>query len=137
MKTKSKEMEDKRTISARINENLYSEVREAAAESDMSLSEWITDRISDGTDESNTLTAEEIINMDWNEKINVTDEYGLDINPDIYDNDDEFAEGICDELGLEYPLDENPGISPLLLIIPVIGFIIWLIDKVCTPKQSA
>ena len=121
-------MEDKRTISARIDESLYSEVREAADEVDMSISEWITDRISDGTDDSNTLTGEEVLNMDWEEKIGVTDEYGLDVDSNDYDdNEDEFAEAIIDELGLEHPLDENPGNLTWLLAVPIVGFFAWLL----------
>lgn len=128
-------MGNKRIISASIDEDLYSEVREAASEADMSLSEWIEDRITDSAEVSDSPTAEEVLNMDWNEKIDVTDEYGLDVDSDDYDgNDDEFAEAVIDELGLEYPLDdENPG--PMwLLLIPVVGFFAWLILRKSEPS---
>jgi len=130
-------MGNKRIISASIDEDLYSEVREAANEVDMSLSEWITDRISDGTNDSNTLTGEEVINMDWNEKIDVVDAYGLDVDPDDYDgNDDELAEVICDELGLEYPINYEEPISAWLLVIPFVGLAVWGISRFFKRKQS-
>ncbi|MBA7547614.1 hypothetical protein ES705_40043 [subsurface metagenome] len=128
-------MDDKRIVSARIDENLYSEIREAASEADMSLSEWITDRITDTDTVSDSPTADNILNMDWNEKIAVADEYGLDADPENYNNDDEFAEAIIDDLGLEYPLDENPGNLTWLLAVPVLGFFVWLLVR--KPDQPA
>jgi len=121
-------MDDKRIVSARIDESLYSEIREAASEADMSLSEWIEDRITDSEVISDSPTAEDILNMDWDEKQNVVDEYGLDIDTDVFDgNEDEFAESVIDELGLEYPLDDNPGNLTWLLAVPILGFFVWLL----------
>jgi len=127
-------MDDKKIVSARVNNDVYLRAKEDAAERDMSLSEWIEDRITDDTD--NSPTAEEILNMDWEEKVNVIDEYGLDnIDPDAYDgNEDEFAEGIIDELGLEFPLDDNNPNSFLWLFVPIAALLIWLLSTL--PKRQ-
>jgi len=129
-------MDERRIVSARIDDDAYSQARAAADDADVSLSEWIEDLIIENATDNINLTSEEILNMDWDEKVTVVNDYTLSIDPNDYDgNNDEFAEAIIDELGFEYPSDDNNPISPLWLIIPFIGFIIWVIDKACTPKQ--
>ncbi len=123
---KSIKMENTRSVVVRIPDTAYSKTRQAAEEADMSLSEWIEDRIT-ADFEDDGLTSEEILNMDWDEKITVVEEHGLSLDSDDYDNDDEFAEAVIDELELEYPSDENnPGGLIWLLVAAVLGFFGWL-----------
>ena len=39
----------------------------------------------------------------------------------------EFAEAVIDEVGIEHPLDENPGNLTWLLAVPIVGFFAWLL----------
>jgi len=107
-----------------MTDNAYALAREAADEKDMSLPEWIEDLIATDS-EDDSLTCEEILSMDWDEKVDVIDEYGLEVDPDNYDDDTEgeFTEAIIDELELDYP--NNPGGWIWLLVVVILGLFGW------------
>ncbi len=117
-------MKKLRSVSLKMTDNAYALAKETADEKDMSLPEWIEDLIT-AESEDDSLTSEEIIDMDWDEKIDVIDEYGLEVDPDDYDDDTEgeFTEAIIDELELDYP--DNPGGLIWLLVAVVLGLFGW------------
>lgn len=107
-----------------MTDNAYALAKETADEKDMSLPEWIENLIT-AESEDDSLTSEEIIDMDWDEKVDVIDEYGLEVDPDDYDDDTEgeFTEAIIDELELDYP--KNPDGLIWLLVAVVLGLFGW------------
>jgi len=122
-----------KVLSTRVNEDLYEKAKDSAEDCNMSLSEWLEDTINDHV--SDTLTAEDVENMDWDEKIGVVDEYELSIDPDNYDSDEEFSEAIIDELGLESDQDESNPRWEWLIFVPFVGLAIWGISLFSARKQ--
>ncbi len=120
-------------LSARVSGDLYEKAKDSAEDHNMSLSEWVEDALNDSL--SDTLTAEDVESMDWDEKLGVIDEYDLDIDPGDYDNDEQISDAIIDELGLVYNQDENPDVVKWLIFVPIVAFAVWIIAKLTTPKQ--
>ena len=121
-------------LSARVSGDLYEKAKDSAEDRNMSLSEFVEDALNDSL--SDTLTAEDVESMDWDEKLGVIDEYDLDIDPGDYDNDEQISDAIIDELGLVYNQDENPDeVVRWLIFIPVVAFAVWIINKLTSPKQ--
>ncbi len=57
----------------------------------------------DSDDDSTEYTWDELHDMDWDELTDILEDNDLDLDPDDYEDESEFADEIADELGVEKP----------------------------------
>ena len=90
------------TLSAKVTRELHDYVQQDAEEMGVSISEWLIDAINAYIEQdSDSLIWNDLCEKDRDDLIMVVEECELDIDPDDYDDDDDFREAIADELGIE------------------------------------
>jgi len=111
-----------KTITSKIDNELYQFYKEEADERGLSMSEWVKracecyfhwlSDVIDDYEETEDLTMEDLNDMGWDELIDVIDENELDIDSkeyrDFFSKDtDALRDAIADELGLPEYTDED------------------------------